>query len=60
MTRTTFTIIFMLLAGIFLYTMSYFEKLDLVAKFSFILVVIAYQTVNIPPNFLKKINNVYS
>ena len=42
MTRTTFTIIFMLLAGIFLYTMAYFEKLDVVATFSFILILVAY------------------
>jgi len=54
MTRTTFIIIFMLLAGIFLYTMSYFEKLDLVAKSNFILVVVAYQTGQYSTKFLKE------
>jgi hypothetical protein len=42
MARTTFTIIFMIIAGIFLYIMAYFEKVDLVGKFSFILVLVAF------------------
>ena len=42
MTRTTFTIIFMLIVGIFLYTMVHFEKLDLLGKFSFILILAGY------------------
>jgi uncharacterized membrane protein len=42
MTRTTFTIIFMIIAFVFLYAMNHFEKLDLVGKFSFILVLVAF------------------
>lgn len=42
MTRTTFTILFMLIAGIFLYAMVHFEKLDLLGKFSFILILAGY------------------
>ncbi|HRE77264.1 MAG TPA: hypothetical protein PLL09_05500 [Flavobacterium sp.] len=42
MTRTTFTIIFMVIAGIFLYAMIHFEKLDLLGKFSFILILAGY------------------
>jgi hypothetical protein len=42
MTRTTFTIIFMVIAGIFLYAMAHFEKLDLVGKFGFILILAGY------------------
>jgi hypothetical protein len=42
MTRTTFTIIFMVIAGIFLYGMIHFEKLDLLGKFSFILILAGY------------------
>jgi hypothetical protein len=32
----------MIIAFVFLYTMAYFEKLDIVATFSFILVLVAY------------------
>ncbi|WP_164975420.1 hypothetical protein [Flavobacterium piscinae] len=42
MTRSTFTILFMITAFVFLYAMAYFEKLDSVATFSFILVLVAY------------------
>lgn len=42
MTRTTFTIIFMVIAGIFLYAMVHFEKLDFLGKFSFILILAGY------------------
>jgi hypothetical protein len=42
MTRITFTVLFMVVAGLFLYAMAHFEKLDIVAKFSFILVLVAY------------------
>lgn len=42
MTRTTFTIVFMIIAFVFLYAMSHFEKLDLVGKFSVVIVVIAF------------------
>ncbi len=42
MSRTSFTIIFLLIAGIFLYVMAYFEKLDLVGKFSFMLILAGY------------------
>ncbi|WP_188362408.1 hypothetical protein [Flavobacterium orientale] len=42
MTRTTFTLLFMVLAFVFLYAMAHFEKLDVVAAFSFILVLVSY------------------
>ncbi len=42
MTRTTFTILFMVLAFVFLYAMAHFEKLDLVGTFSVVVVVIAF------------------
>ncbi|WP_290858709.1 hypothetical protein [Flavobacterium sp.] len=42
MTRKTFTILFMILAFVFLYAMAHFEKLDLVGKFSFMLVLTAF------------------
>ena len=32
----------MVLAGIFLYAMAHFEKLDLVGKFSFIMILVAF------------------
>ena len=42
MTQTTFTILFMVLAFVFLYAMAHFEKLDLVGTFSVVVVVIAF------------------
>ncbi len=42
MTRTTFTILFMVLAFVFLYAMAHFEKLDFVGTFSVVVVVIAF------------------
>ncbi len=42
MTRTTFTFVFMIITFVFLYTMAHFEKVDLVGKFSFILVLVAF------------------
>ena len=42
MTRKTFTILFMILAFVFLYTMAHFEKIDIVGKFSFILILMAF------------------
>lgn len=54
MTRKTFTIIFMVLAGVFLYAMAHFEKLDLVGKFSFILVLIAFTAGQYSTKFRKE------
>lgn len=42
MTRTKFTIVFMIIAFVFLYAMAHNEKLDLVGTFSFILVIVAF------------------
>lgn len=54
MTRTTFTIIFMVLAGVFLYAMAHFEKLDIVGKFSFILVLLAFTAGQYSTKFAKE------
>lgn len=54
MTRATFNIIFIAIAGIFLYAMAHFEKLDLVGKFSFILVLIAYNAGQYSTKFSKE------
>lgn len=54
MSRTTFTIIFLLTTGIFLYAMAHFEKLDLVGKFSVILILIAFTAGQYSTKFPKK------
>ncbi|MBC8884533.1 hypothetical protein H9X57_17645 [Flavobacterium piscinae] len=58
MTRSTFTILFMITAFVFLYAMAYFEKLDSVATFSFILVLVAYTAGQYSTKFPKEKNNV--
>jgi hypothetical protein len=54
MTRTTFTILFMIFAFAYLYAMAHFEKLDLVGKFSFILVLVAFTAGQYPAKFPKE------
>jgi hypothetical protein len=54
MTRKIFTVLFMVVAFVFLYTMAHFEKLDIVATFSFIIVVAAYSAGQYSTKFPKE------
>lgn len=47
----------MLIVGIFLYMMAHFEKLDLIGKFSFILILVGYTVGQYSTKFPKEKNN---
>lgn len=57
MTRTTFTVVFMVVAFVFLYAMAHFEKIDLVGKFSVVLVLVAFNAGQYSTKFPKEKSN---